>query len=297
MHNLNDMIIFARVAEAQVISEAARLLAMPKSKVSRRMALLEEQLDVRLFERSPKGIRLTEAGSIFYRHCIRVVEEAKNAQESLAQLAEKPRGLLKISASISMGQQLLVPRLAEFLLRYPEIDLELMLENRRVDLIAEGYDLAIRIGELEDSNLVSKKLQQSNMKLFASPEYLALSEKRGAALNQISDLAQHKMLTMAIYPGISRISLCGPDGDVELEPKERVRINDLSSIRQLAIDGIGVALIPTYMVDEALNERQLVPVLPDWGTPSVSYYLLYPSRRSMTPKLRAMIDFITEIAF
>ena len=297
MHNLNDMIIFARVAETQVISEAARLLAIPKSKVSRRMALLEEQLDVRLFERSPKGIRLTEAGNIFYRHCIRVAEEAKNAQESLAQLAEKPRGLLKISASISMGQQLLVPRLADFLRRYPEIDLELMLENRRVDLIAEGYDLAIRIGELEDSNLVSKKLQQSNMKLFASPEYLALSEKRGAALNQISDLEQHKMLTMAIYPGISRISLCGPGGDVELEPKERVRINDLSSIRQLAIDGMGVALIPTYMVNDALNVGQLLPVLPDWGTPPVSYYLLYPSRRSMTPKLRAMIDFITEIAF
>jgi len=293
MNNLNDMVIFARVAETGVISEAARALDIPKSRVSRRVSELEKELNIRLIERGTKGVRLTEAGQLFYQHCRRIVEEARNASESLNRLTEIPRGRLKINASISLGQLLLVPRLPEFLQRFPEIDVDLILENRTVDLIAEGYDLALRVGDLQDSDLISRHLASYNMSFFASPDYL---DKQGRPQN-VQQLHEHKMLTMAIDRIFNEIKLTSAKEEYMFRPETRVRVNDLDSIRQMALAGLGIAFMPGYLADQAIAQHQLEPVLPEWGSKEQGYYLLYPSRSSMTPKLKAMIDFLLESDF
>ncbi len=298
MHNLNDMILFARMADMGGISAAAKALEMPKSKVSRRMALLEEELGLRLFERSPRGIYLTEAGQVFYLHCQRVVEEAQNARASLNLLLDAPRGLIRISTSITLGQQILVPYLAEFMHRYPDINIELVLENRRVDLIAEGYDLAIRVGKLDDSSLISKRLNGDNMKLFASPFYFEHSQQQYqlGAPQTFSELKDHKMLMMLSNLSSNSFALTHPqEGTKVLDLKSRVKVNDLTSLRQLAVDGLGIALLPGYMAKKSVEKGELLPVLEEWGTESQNYYLLYPSHRSMTPKLRVLIDYLADI--
>ena len=172
VNDLNDMVIFAKVAEVQGISPAARALRMPKSKVSRRMAALEEELGVRLLERSTRAVHLTEVGEIYFQHCRRIVEEASSARESVSRMLEAPRGQLRINASVAIGQHLLTPFIGEFMNLYPEIELDVRLDNRRVDLIAEGYDVVVRLGKLEDSALVSKQLGADHSILVASADYL-----------------------------------------------------------------------------------------------------------------------------
>ena len=166
------MAIFSKVAELNGISAAARALKMPKSKVSRRMARLEDELGVRLLERTTRSVGLTEAGEIYYQHCRRIVEEANNARESINRTLETPRGRLRVNASIAVGQYLIGPHIGGFLERYPEVQLEIELDNRQVDIVAEGFDVAVRLGKLEDSTLVSRNLGSSFATLVASPKYL-----------------------------------------------------------------------------------------------------------------------------
>ena len=188
MNDLNDMVIFAKVAELQGISPAARALRMPKSKVSRRMAALEDELGVRLLERSTRAVHLTEVGEIYFQHCKRIVEEADSARESVTQMLEVPRGHLRINASVAIGQHLLTPFLGEFMALYPEIELEVQLENRRVNLIREGYDVVVRLGNLEDSALISKPLGEDHLILVASASYL----KEMGTPQRVSDLKNHR---------------------------------------------------------------------------------------------------------
>ena len=289
MTDLNDMAIFAKVAELQGISPAARALRMPKSKVSRHMAALEEELGVRLLERSTRAVHLTEVGEIYFQHCKRIVEEAASAQESVTQMLEAPRGHLKINASVAIGQHLLTPFLGEFMALYPEIELEVQLENRRVDLIREGYDLVVRVGNLEDSALVSKPLGEDHLILVASANYL----KKMGIPRRLSDLKNHRCLVMADAPNFDQWTLVGPD-----EQKESVAVgkyatlNDLTMIRQVAIDGGGIALLPRYLCsDDLIGSGALVQVLQDWRSPTFRFYALYPSHRGVTLKLRAWLDF------
>lgn len=291
MNNLNDMVIFARVAETGVISEAARVLDIPKSRVSRRVADLEHELGIRLIERGTRGVRLTEAGRLFYQHCRRVAEEVRNARESLNRLTDIPRGRLKISASISLGQQLIVPRMPEFLQRYPEIDIDLVLENRKVDLIAEGYDLVLRVGDLQDSELISRHLASYRMCFFASPDYLQQWGRPG----QIGQMEQHRMVTMAIdhiFNEITLFNALDEGAQYRLKPDTRIRVNDLSSVRDMALAGLGIAFMPDYLAEHAITIGELERVLPEWSSRDMGYYLLYPSRSSMTPKLKVMLDFL-----
>ncbi|MEM7365537.1 MAG: LysR family transcriptional regulator [Pseudomonadota bacterium] len=290
--DLNDMVIFARVAELQGISAAARALRMPKSKVSRRMAGLEEQLGVRLLERSTRAVHLTEIGDVFYRHCQRIVEEADNARDSVARMLESPRGHLRIGASVAIGQHLLAPRLKEFMSMYPEIEVEVQLENRRVDLIREGYDLVVRVGDLEDSALISRPLGTFQLFLVASGDYLDLS---GApAVPQ--DLNEHHCLVMGDAQDFNQWTLVNAHGQQEsVQVRDTTVLNDLTMIRRVALDGGGIALLPSYLVESDLTTlSSLKRVLPEWTTPSFQLYALYPSRGGATLKVRACLDFLVQ---
>jgi DNA-binding transcriptional LysR family regulator len=292
MNNLNDMIIFAKVAEHQGISPAARVLRMPKSKISRRMAALEADLGVRLLERSTRAVHLTEVGEIYFQHCKRVVEEAESAMESVAQMLEVPRGHLKINASVAIGQNILAPFLGEFLALYPEIQLEVQLDNRQVDLIREGYDAVIRLGKLEDSALVSKPLGEDHAILVASSSYL----KQMGTPQSIGDLKNHRFLVMGDTPNLNHWDLIGPDGRQQsVAVVQYSTLNDLTMIRQVAIDGGGIARLPRYLCsDDTISSGRLCQVLSNWRSPTFRFYALYPSHRSMTLKLRALLDFLED---
>ncbi|MDE0714270.1 MAG: LysR family transcriptional regulator [Gammaproteobacteria bacterium] len=289
MNDLNDMTIFAKVAELQGISPAARALRMPKSKVSRRMAALEDELGVRLLERSTRAVHLTEVGEIYFQHCRRVAEEAASARESVTQMLEAPRGLLRINASVAVGQHLLAPFLGEFMAMYPEIELEVRLENRRVDLIREGYDLVVRLGKLEDSALISKRLGEDHLVLVASADYL---ERMGTP-KRLSDFKDHRFLVMSDSQNHDHWTLIGPGGRQDsVDVAQYAAINDLSMIRRVAIDGGGIALLPRYLCsDDVINSGLLRQVMNGWHSPTFRYYALYPSHRSVTLKLRAWLDF------
>lgn len=288
MHDLNDMVIFSKVAELQGISPAARAMRIPKSKVSRRMVALEDELGVRLLERSTRAVHLTEVGKIYFQHCKRIVEEANSARESVQHMLDAPRGHLRISTSVTIGQYLLAPHLGEFMAEYPEIEIDVNLNNRRVDVIAEGFDLVVRVGDLQDSTLVSKRLGSDHLKLFASPEYL----KKNGTPKQLSDLDEHKLLVMSDSARPGQWTLTGPGNQQEtVSANPYATTNDLAMIRQIAIDDSGITLLPGFLSAAPEKSGKLRRILPDWRTTTIYYHALYPSHRGVTLKLRAWLDF------
>jgi LysR family transcriptional regulator AphB len=288
MIDLNDMVIFAKVAETGGISAAAKALKVPKSKVSRRLAMLEAALGVRLLERSTRSFNVTESGLLYLQHCQRIVEEANSAQDSIQQLVDMPRGNLRISASIGVGQYLIAPHLSEFMQQYPEIDLDVDLNNRRVDPISEGFDLVIRVGQLNDSNLISKRFGTSQAALYASPDYL----KQQGFPKSLADLSTHKTIVMSDANPNQQWILENKKGlQSVVDVRSKLSINDFSCLRTVVKNGGGIGLFPHYFVADLLQSGQLQQVLSDWGSSEISYYVLYPSRRGLTRKAKVWIEF------
>ncbi|WP_419903827.1 LysR substrate-binding domain-containing protein [Kiloniella sp.] len=291
MINLNDMVLFAKVADLQGISPAATALGIPKSRISRRVAALEEALGVRLLERTTRSVQLTEMGEIFVQHCKRIVEESESAVESVHRMMETPRGLLRISVSFAMGQYLIAPYLGEFLKLYPDIEINMDLNNRRVDLIAEGYDLVIRVGDQQDSSLMSKVIGQARAHLCASPNYI----KQHGPITSVEQLPHHKLLTMSNSNNVKQWVLENNRGELKsIDVSPNSSINDFSALRSLVeVDG-GISIMPEYIIHDAIAKDRLVRVLPEWQSTIISYYVLYPSRKGLTKKARAWIEFFTE---
>ncbi|CAA0092386.1 HTH-type transcriptional regulator DmlR [BD1-7 clade bacterium] len=299
MIDLNDMLIFAKVADLQGISPAARALKMPKSKVSRRMTQLEDALGVRLLERSTRSVHVTEAGQRYLRHCQRVAEEADSALESVHQLADTPRGRLRISTSVAIGQYLIAPYTGDFMQTYPDVDLDIDLTNRRVDLIAEGFDLVVRVGQLNDSTLVSKRLGYARAGLYAAPSYV---ERHGSP-NRPSDLADHKTLVMSDASRMHEWSLertkvqkknSAQTETMTVEISPCMSINDFTSLRAIVAGGGGIANFPSYLVEDLVQSGELIAVLPDWKSPPINYFVLYPSHRGLTRKAKVWIEFFAD---
>ncbi len=285
------MLVFAKVAELGGISAAAKVLDIPKSKVSRRMAALEHSLGVRLLERSTRSVNVTEVGRIYYQHCKRMEEEANHALESVNDMRDTPRGYLRVSASVATGQNMIAPHLSEFIKKYPEITVDIKLTNRRVDVIGEGYDLAMRIGQLADSSLVSRRLGSSRIMLYASPTYL----KGAPQLDELSDLTSHSVLVMSDAFHSDKIILEDDNGQqqsVDITP--RALINDLTMLSEVAQGGVGIVAIPEYLSEPSVKEGRLKRVLSDWSSPEFSFYAIYPSRQGLTRKVRVWIDFFLE---
>ncbi len=290
MHNLNAMAIFAKVVQAGGFTAAANALGLPKSNISRHVSTLENELNVQLLERSTRRVHLTEIGEIYYRHCQRVLEEVEQAELSVNQMLAGPRGVLRVSASVTAGQQLLSPILSGYLLQYPDVQLQLELSNRRIDLIEEGFDLAIRIGPLADSGLISRYLGKSRLYLYASKQY---TERRGEPAVP-HELIDHQLLLMGEMGLNDTLLLLGPRSEEKLIVKPYSTANDFHTLHQLASDGIGITVLPHYMCNEGIKKRDLLRVLPDWEVPPVDFHALYPSHRGATPKLRTFLDFIAE---
>lgn len=287
--DLNDMMIFARVVKDSGFTAAGRALGLPRSTVSRRVARLERALGVRLLERTTRRLGLTEAGALTYEHCRRIGEEVEDATRALQTLLELPRGLLRVTASVTTGRHLIVPQLTDFLARYPEVRVELELTNRRVELVEEAFDVALRVGALEPSSLIARVVGPLRTGLFASPAYLAA---KGIPAEP-SDLTGHRCLSMVGSPAHRHWRLQGPGrAEVELKIEPLLAINDLDSLREAVAGGAGIAALPPYLAPMETN--RLVRVLPDWSFAPTDCHFVYPSRRGATPKLRAFVDFMVE---
>lgn len=290
MHDLNDLAIFAKVVQAGSLTAAADVLGIPKSNVSRRLSRLEEALGVRLLERTTRKLHLTEVGALYYQHCLRILEELEHAELSVQQRLDSPRGLLRVSASHSVGRGLLAPVLGNFLALYPDVQVHMELTNRRVDLIEEGFDLVLRIGKLEESNLVARYLGSAHMICCATPEYL----KQAPALIQPQDLLNHSCLTMADMPQADRWTFSGVGGDVTVNVSTRASVNDFDTLREMSLAHAGIYIAPAYSCTENIASGRLAEVLQGWHLPSTAIHAVYPSHRGATPKLRALIDFLVE---
>jgi LysR family transcriptional regulator AphB len=291
MRDLNDMALFALVVETGSFTAAAARAGLPKSTVSRRLARLEERLGVRLIERSTRRLRVTEAGEAYRAHCQRILEEADRAEQTVQALLGAPRGPLRLTASVSVGQCLLAPVLGLFLARYPDIEVHLELTNRRVDLLAEQFDLALRIGPLEDTRLVARTLGDTRLRLCASPDYLA----RAGVPETPADLARHATLAMRdVALRTDRWTLIGPDGISRPSLRPRAVVNDFMILHQLALAGQGIVCLPTFVGGEDLAAGRLVPVLPAWTGPGKPLSAVYPSARGATPKLRALLEHLAQ---
>jgi len=266
---------------------AAAATQLPKSNISRRIASLEKRLGVRLLERTTRTVHVTEIGNIYYQHCRRMLDEADYADLCVERSIEMPRGTLRVSASVTTGQHLLAPLVAEFIAQNSEVQLELVLANRQVDVVDEGFDLVIRIGALPDSSLVARSLGHCGLFLYAGAEYL---KARGTP-QKPEDLQNHDCLVMSEGRTNNQWTLSTGDITKQVSLSPRASVNDFYTLRRMAADGAGITILPSYL-HSGEYEKRLVRVLDDWAAPSVDFHAVFPSHRGATPKVRAFLDFL-----
>ena len=282
--------IFVKVAELKGISVAARALSLPKSTVSRTLSQLEERLGLRLVQRTTRGLSLTGEGQTFLRHAQRIVTDVEEAEQDLAAFRGQPRGMLRVTAPYTLGALFLGPALPRFLTQHPEVQVVLDLTGRMVDLVEEGFDLALRVGPLVPSSLVVRQLGSNRPWLCASPAYL----KGGTPPTHPHELPSHDMLELTATAGAVTRRLSGPDGDVSVTISPRLAVNDPGVLRDSVLAGVGLAWLPPLLVADDVQQGRLMRLLPEWAPPATEYHALFPSSRGLSPKVRAFLDFLVE---
>lgn len=291
MDRLGTMEAFVRVADSKSFSEAARRLRSSKSLVSRQVAALEAELGVRLFHRTTRSLTLTEEGRGYYAQVTRILAEIDDANRSVSQAQASPRGKLKLSAPMSFGILHLAPALPDFFARCPEVEIDLSLNDRFVDVVDEGFDLAIRIGRLADSSLVARRLASLRLVLCASAAYLA---KNGLPESP-EDLRRHQCLCYSTNSLAPEWRLAGRDGkDIAVPVTGRLHANNGDVLRIAALRGQGIVYLPSFIVGADLQAGTLVSLLPEFMPSDGGIYAVYPHSRHLSAKVRAFIDFLAE---
>jgi len=268
-------------------SGAAKRLGIARSAVSRHVALLEKSIGVRLLNRTTRSLSLTEAGEIYYRSCARIVEEAEAATRRIGQLQEEPMGTLKVAGPVSFGSQL-TPLVSEFMQQYTALNVELLLDDRVVDMVKEGIDVSIRVGWLDDSNLVARKLCDSPRLLCASPDYI---ERRGRPKSP-AQLANHEWIIFTLLPTPYHWTFTRNKRQESVQVKGRVKTNNAIAVRSLMLGGAGIAALSNFLVADDIEAGRLEHLLPDYDCGSAAIYAVYQDRRYQQAKVRLFIDFV-----
>lgn len=291
MDRLSEMEAFATVVDQGGFTDAARKLGISKSAVSKHVSALEARLGARLLNRTTRRVSPTEIGLAYYDRARRVLNDAGEADALVTSMQSAPSGLLRISVATDFGVNLLSPVLGDFLREYPEITVNMVLSNRYVELISEGFDMAVRVGELEDSSLRARKLTDTTKRMIAAPSYF---EKYGRP-ERIDDLNDHKLLHYANSSSAAVWKITAPSGE-----KRQVRtagwltVNDGQSLLNAAISGLGIAYLPSFLYANALKEGLVEDAVPDLPMEKHGIYAVYPPGRFTQPKVRAFIDFLVE---
>ena len=288
MKNLLGMAVFARVAEAKRFTEAARRLGMSKSMVSKEVTKLEKSLGARLLNRTTRGLSLTEIGAAFYEHCARVIQEAEEAELLVGRLHGQPRGVLKLTTPVAFGTLHIAPALPEFLAQYPDVRIDLTISDRFFDLAEEGYDLAIRIARELPPNVVARHLAPINRVVCATSSYF---DKHGVPETP-SDLSQHNCLiyTHANPDSVWRFRAEG--GQVDVPVRGNLTLNDDEALWQTVLGGLGISLLPTFIVGKDLQAGRLQAVLAQYVPSERNLHALYLPNRHLAAKVRVFIDFL-----
>jgi DNA-binding transcriptional LysR family regulator len=290
MDKYQEMRAFAAVADAGSFVAAAEGLGVSKAAVSRYVSELEHRLGVRLMHRTTRRLSLTQEGEVFLAGCRNVLADIEAAEAEVSTRADTASGLLKLSVPVSFGIRHLAPLWGEFLEAHPRVTLDVQLADRVVDIVDEGFDLAIRIARLADSSLVSRRLASTRLVLCASPDYL---QARGA-LQHPSDLAQHDVLGYSLLSGGDQWQFTGPDGPVTVKVRPRLWTNNGDTCIAAAERGSGIVLQPTFLVAPQLAAGSLVELLPAYRAMELGIYAVYPTRKFVLPKLRALLDFLAD---
>jgi len=290
MLDINDMLIFAQVVKARSFSGAAQRLGQSRSRVSKAVARLETALGVVLLHRSTRRLGLTEVGEAYFEHCERIVDELALADNTVHRLHQAPRGTLKVSASVAFGTLHVAPALPRFMAQFPELKIDMTINDRLVDLVDEGYDLALRITPAPDDHLVARRLAPIRRKVCGSPDYLA----RHGLPRRPEDLKHHNCLDYTHMSTQGEWRLNGPDGDMAIPVSGSLRINDDEALSQAVVGGLGLALLPTFIIGRELQAGRLIEVLPGYVPVERFLYAVHWPNRHLPPKVRVFIDYLLQ---
>lgn len=285
------MRVFRRVVERGSFSGAARELGMSNASASKAVAALEDRLGVRLLNRTTRRLSLTEVGRAYFDRAARILDDVDEAELAVNALGTAPRGTIRLSAPMSFGVMHLAPAIAGFLRRYPELGVDLSLNDRVVDVVEEGFDLAIRVSELADTSLIARRLAPARIAICATPGYLS---EHGTPRTP-ADLNGHNCLIYAYAPDADVWRFTDAAGAAEtIRVTGTVRVNNGEVIRRLLLDGIGIGRLPTFIVGEDLRAGRLRPVLADQVAQGSAVHAIYPHARHLSPKVRAFVDYLVD---
>jgi DNA-binding transcriptional LysR family regulator len=286
--DLNAVVAFVQVVERRSFRGAAAALGVPKSTVSLKVAQLEDRLGARLLERTTRTLRLTEAGEAYYRRTGPAIDALREAEVAVADLQRQPSGRLRLTTTVEFGQSHLPAVIDEYLRSYPDVEVEAELSHRNVDLVQDGFDLAIRSGPQPDSTLIARALPASTYRVYASPAYL----KRRGEPRQPAALRDHDCLTMSGHREPARWEFRDGRRAVTVEVRGRVAINNLFVVRALAVAGHGIVRLPEPLGEPDVTAGRLRRILDRFAPPAFPRHAVYPSARHVSPKVRAFIDLL-----
>lgn len=287
MLDLNAIAIFVKVAALESFSAAARHLGLPVSTVSRKVSGLEKELGVRLLERSTRKLRLTDVGSAYFQHCVRAVEEFEVANLTVSNMRADVSGTLRLSAPPNIANPILITLVGGFQKQYPEVKVKILITERHVDLIEDGVDLALRVGELKDASFVARRLVSYRPILCASPGYL----RACGSPSHPADLAQHRCITWSAWfePVVWKFQ-CQSDS-YKVQISGQIALNDFAGIQKAVEEGLGIAEIPSIVCGGAIESGTLVEVLPEWRFAPTRLNAIYLSNRHLSRLVRLFLDF------
>jgi len=277
---------FVFVAENESFTQASKKMAISTAQVSRQISALEKRLNIKLFYRTTRKVSLTEEGSVFYQHCRSVLDGLEAAERAITNLQSKPQGKIKLSAPVTYGEQQILPLVNNFIKQYSDVEVAAYLSNQQIDLVEEGYDLAIRLGKLTDSSMMAKKLGKRTNYVCASPDYL----NQHGIPHSLSELSQHSCLlgTLDYWRFIES------DKEKSIRVTGRLRYNSGQGLVDAALKGLGIVQLPDYYVEAHVQSGELITLLDNFQVPDEGIWAIYPQNRHLSPKIRLLVDYLTE---
>jgi len=287
MDAVSDMRIFTAVIDHGGLSAAGRDLHLSPAMISKRLARLEERLGTRLVNRTTRRLSLTDAGEGYYERCKRILDDIEEAEQIAASQNLTPRGAMKVSVPAGFGRLHVAPHIPDFLQQYPEVQLHLALSDGIVDIVDDGFDLAVRIAELKDSSLMARRLGPNNRIIVATPDYWRQHGKPKTP----QELERHNCIA---HDSIATWSFRGPEGEIRFKPQGNFSTNNGDAVTEALLGGMGVSLKSTWDVGRYVRDGELEPVLLDYLPPGVEMHAVWPSSRLLSAKVRCFIDFLVE---
>lgn len=284
--NFDGISEFVYVAETTSFTQAAKKLNISTAHVSRRITALEQRLNVKLLYRTTRKVSLTQEGQIFYQHCRSVLDGIEEAERVVTNLQQKPQGHIKLTAPVTYGEQKILPLVNDFIQKHSEVQVSAYLSNQKVDMVEQGFDLAIRLGKLADSTLMAKKLGSRTNYLCASPQYL---EKYGMP-HSLSELNDHSCLLGTL--DYWRFKVAGKEKTIKV--KGSLRYNNGTGLTDAALKGLGIVQLPDYYVKDFIAQGKLLPLLSQFQEADEGIWAVYPHNRQLSPKIRALVDYLSE---